>query len=32
VSAGTYRVMVGSSSRDIAGQDAVALPAMTLGR
>ncbi|MBV9607497.1 MAG: glycoside hydrolase family 3 C-terminal domain-containing protein [Solirubrobacterales bacterium] len=29
VSAGTYQVMVGSSSRDIAGQGSVALPAET---
>jgi beta-glucosidase len=29
VSAGTYRVMVGSSSRDIVGQGSVALPAET---
>jgi beta-glucosidase len=31
VSAGTYEVMVSSSSRDIAGQGAVALPAAALG-
>jgi len=29
VSAGTYQVMVGGSSRDIAGQGPVALPAET---
>jgi beta-glucosidase len=31
VSAGTYQVMVGSSSSDIAGQGTVALPSMALG-
>jgi beta-glucosidase len=31
LSAGTYQVMVGSSSSDIAGQDSVALPGMALG-
>ncbi|HTX12450.1 MAG TPA: glycoside hydrolase family 3 C-terminal domain-containing protein [Solirubrobacteraceae bacterium] len=31
LSAGTYRVMVGSSSSDIAGQGSVALPGMNLG-
>jgi beta-glucosidase len=31
VSAGTYQVMVGSSSRDIAGHGSVALPASVLG-
>jgi beta-glucosidase len=31
VSAGTYHVMVGSSSSDIAGQGSVALPSMALG-
>jgi beta-glucosidase len=31
VSAGTYQVMVGSSSSDIAGQGSVALPSMALG-
>jgi beta-glucosidase len=31
VSAGTYQVMVGSSSDDIAGQGSVALPGMSLG-
>ena len=32
VSAGTYQVMVGSSSRDIVGQGAVTLPTTSLGR
>lgn len=31
VSAGTCQVMVGSSSRDIAGEGAVSLPATVLG-
>lgn len=31
VSAGTYQVMLGSSSRDIAGQGSVTLPSMTVG-